>query len=78
MTAMFPGQEGQFGAPFDPTGGDVGGGIGGPPNADAMFESFLGGDGDERDLTSAELRDRREEEVFAVGLHFFKKMRGMR
>lgn len=74
---MFPGQDGQFGAPFDPNAGDTGG-IGGPPNADAMFESFLEGDGDDRDLTSAELRDQREEEVFAVGLHFFEKMRGMR
>ncbi len=76
---MFPGQDGQFGAPFDPNGGDFPGGVGGPPGADAMFESFLEGDAEEQpDRSSDAARDVREDEVFAVGLHFFEKMRGLR
>lgn len=76
---MFPGQDGQFGAPFDPNGGDLpGGGVGGPPGADAMFESFLEGDADGAEPTAAEAREQREEDVLAVGLHFFEKMKAMR
>lgn len=75
---MFPGQDGQFGAPFDPNGGDFPGGVGGPPSADSMFESFLEGDGDGPEPSAAELREQREEDVLAVGLHFFEKMKAMR
>ena len=75
---MFPGQDGQFGAPFDPNGGDLPGGIGGPPGADAMFESFLEGDADEAGSSAEAARGPREDDVFAVGLHFFEKMRGLR
>ncbi len=73
---MFPGQDGQFGAPFDPHGGDVPGGVGGPPASDAMFESFLEGD-DDLGQAADGVRGQREDEVLAVGLHFFEKMRGL-
>jgi hypothetical protein len=75
---MFPGQDGQFGAPFDPNGGGLPGGVGGPPSADSMFESFLEGDGDESDVPSVVTREQRDEDVLAVGLHFFERMKGMR
>lgn len=74
---MFPGQDGQFGAPFDSNGGPFGGGQGGPPSADSMFESFLEGD-DEIEVPLEDVRSGRENEVFAVGLHFFEKMKSLR
>ncbi len=76
---MFPGQNDQFGAPRDPNGGSfLGGGNGGPPEADAMFESFFDGEVDETEVSLEPTRSQRENEVLAVGLHFFEKMRGLR
>lgn len=74
---MFPGQDGQFGAPFEPPGGDFSGGAGGPPSADAMFESFLEGD-DDLDLVPVRGSEERNDEVLAVGLLFFEKMKALR
>jgi hypothetical protein len=75
---MYPGQGDQFGAPIDPTEGPFfGGGSGGPPSGDAMFESFLEGD-DEIDALPKKRTEERNDEVLNVGLHFFEKMRGLR
>ena len=74
---MFPGQGDQFGSQHGADGGSFfGGSAGGPPPADAMFESFLG---DELDaLEGADVPRERESEVLAAGLHFFENMKAMR
>ena len=76
---MFPGQNDQFGAPFDPGGGPfMGGSAGGPPPADGIFDSAFEGFeealGEDPDIA---VRDD-SHEFLAVGLHFFEKMKGMK
>jgi hypothetical protein len=76
---MFPGQNDQFGAPFDAGGGSfMGGSAGGPPPADSIFESAfeniedaLGEDADISVQSDSH-------DFLAVGLHFFERMKGMK
>jgi hypothetical protein len=76
---MFPGQNDQFGAPFDAGGGSFSGGsAGGPPPADSIFESAF--EGIEDALGEDGLPDVTPDshEFLTVGLHFFEKMKGMK
>ncbi len=59
---------------FPPNDDQFGGTAGGPPPADAMFESFLGDDVEE----IAVPLEARESEVLATGLQFIANMKAMR
>jgi len=50
--------------------------LGGPPAADAMFESFLNDGLDELGEATLDAREARTEDVLAAGLHFFEKIKG--
>lgn len=61
---------------FPPNDDQFGGTAGGPPPADAMFESFLNDSLD--DLEASAPPAARESEIFDAGLHFVAGMRTMR
>lgn len=72
---MFSSQDDQFGGATGNGGLPFDGGTGGPPPADAMFESFLNDGLDDLDSEPVEPR---ESEVLSAGLHFFEGMKAMR